>query len=43
MKRIVAIIGAFAVVVLLTVAAQAGDTGGQLFQKKCAMCLKTLK
>jgi len=38
MKRTVAIIAAFGVVVLLTVAAQAEIKGEQLFQQKCAMC-----
>jgi hypothetical protein len=43
MKRIVTIIAAFAVVVLLTVAAQAENTGGPVFQQKWAMNLITLK
>jgi len=38
MKRAVAVIAAFAIVVLLTVAAQAASKGEQLFSQKCAMC-----
>lgn len=38
MKRAVAVIAAFAIVALLTVAAQAGVKGEQIFSQKCAMC-----
>lgn len=38
MKRTVAVIAAFGIVVLLTVAAQAASKGEQLFSQKCAMC-----
>lgn len=38
MKRAVAVIAAFAIVVLLTVAAQAAGKGEQLFSQKCTMC-----
>ncbi|OGR26085.1 MAG: cytochrome C [Desulfuromonadaceae bacterium GWB2_53_15] len=38
MKRVVAVFAAFAVVALLTVAAQAGSKGEQIFSQKCAMC-----
>lgn len=38
MKRAVVVIAAFAILVLLTVAAQAGNKGEQIFSQKCAMC-----
>jgi len=38
MKRAVAIVAAFAAVVLLTVAAQAENKGEQIVKQKCAMC-----
>ena len=38
MKRVFTLIAAFAAVALLTVAAQAGSKGEQIFNKKCAMC-----
>jgi mono/diheme cytochrome c family protein len=38
MKRAVAIIVTFAVVALVTVAAQAAGKGEQVFRAKCAMC-----
>lgn len=38
MKRVVAVIAAFVVVALLTVAAQAQDSGERIFRQKCAMC-----
>lgn len=38
MKRAVAVIAAFAIVALLTVAAQAESKGEQIFSQKCAMC-----
>jgi cytochrome c2 len=38
MKRAVTIIAPFAVAALVTVAAQAGSTGEQIFREKCTMC-----
>ena len=38
MKRAVMIIAAFIAATLITVAAQAGDRGEQIFKQKCAMC-----
>jgi mono/diheme cytochrome c family protein len=38
MKRAVIIIAAFVAVTLLTVAAQAANSGEQIFRQKCAMC-----
>ena len=38
MKRVVAVIAAFVVVALLTVAAQAQENGERIFRQKCAMC-----
>ncbi len=38
MKRIVAVIAAFAAVALVTVAAQAQEKGEQIFRQKCTMC-----
>lgn len=38
MKRMIVVIAAFAIVALITVAAQAESKGGQLFSQKCAMC-----
>ena len=38
MKRMIVVIGAFALVTLITVAAQAESKGGQIFGQKCAMC-----
>lgn len=38
MKRAVVVIAAFAILVLLTVAAQAESKGEQIFSQKCTMC-----
>ena len=38
MRRVVAIIVAFAAVAFVTVAAQAESKGEQIFKQKCAMC-----
>ncbi len=38
MKRMIVVIAAFAIVALITVAAQAESKGGQIFAQKCAMC-----
>lgn len=38
MKRAVAVFAVFAIVALLTVAAQAESKGEQIFSQKCAMC-----
>lgn len=38
MKRAVMIMALFAVVILITVAAQAESKGEQIFKQKCAMC-----
>lgn len=38
MKRAVIILAVFMVVVLLTVSAQAANSGEQIFMQKCAMC-----
>jgi cytochrome c2 len=38
MKRSVTVIAIFAVLALLTVAAQAESKGEQIFKQKCAMC-----
>lgn len=38
MKRMIIVIAAFALVTLITVAAQAESKGSQIFSQKCAMC-----
>lgn len=38
MKRMIVVIAAFAIVALITVAAQAENKGEQIFSEKCAMC-----
>ncbi|HCE68573.1 MAG: cytochrome C [Geobacteraceae bacterium GWC2_55_20] len=38
MKRMIIVIAAFALVTLITVAAQAESKGGKLFSQKCSMC-----
>jgi len=38
MKRMIVVIAAFAIVALITVAAQAENKGEQIFSQKCAMC-----
>jgi len=38
MKRVVMVLALFAVVMLITVGAQAESKGEQVFKKKCAMC-----
>lgn len=38
MKRVIAVVAAFVLVALITVSAQAGGKGDQIFAQKCAMC-----
>ena len=38
MKRVIAVVAAFALVALITVSAQAEGKGEQVFGQKCAMC-----
>lgn len=38
MKRVIAVVAAFVLVVLITVSAQAEGKGAQIFAKKCAVC-----
>lgn len=38
MKRVIALVAAFALVALITVSAQAQGKGDQLFAQKCAAC-----
>ncbi len=38
MKRMIVVFAAFALVALITVAAQAESKGGKIFSQKCAMC-----
>lgn len=38
MKRVIAVVAAFALVALITVSAQAAENGEQIFAQKCAMC-----
>lgn len=38
MKRVYLVLGVFAVVALMTVAAQAEGKGEQIFKQKCVMC-----
>ena len=38
MKRVIAVVAAFVLVTLITVAAQAEGKGSQLFDQKCATC-----
>ena len=40
MKRMLIVVAAFALVALITVAAQAESKGSQIFNQKCAMCHK---